>query len=175
MPTKPKPLPSIEDLSRILEYDHHTGNLIWKYRPEFEGLSWNSKLAGKPAGCIHPRGHIVVKTPWGFFRAHRIIFKMLHGWEPPEVDHHDLNPSNNRPDNLRPATFAQSQHNKKANKNNKLGLKGVRLDKRHGTYWSSIMVNRKHHFLGRFKTAEEAHAAYTAASAKLHGEFSRAA
>lgn len=45
------------------------------------------------------------------------------------------------------------------------------IDKRDGRWYSRITINGKHIHLGRFDTAEEAHAAYVAASREAYGEF----
>ncbi len=87
------------------------------------------------------------------------------------VDHIDMNPLNNQAHNLRVADRAQNGWNRKLNKNNTTGFKGVSWSPRHQLFESNITVRKKQHHLGKYKTAEDAHAAYQAAALKLHGEF----
>jgi len=87
------------------------------------------------------------------------------------VDHIDGDGLNCRTANLRRATRAQNQHNRRAQMG-VIGLKGV--TKHHGKWRASIKADGAHHHLGYYATPESAHAAYAAASARLHGEFGRA-
>ena len=59
--------------------------------------------------------------------------------------------------------------------NNSTGYKGVCYDKTHKVYVADICANGKSIRIGRYATAEEAHAAYCKAAADLHGDFSRVA
>lgn len=90
------------------------------------------------------------------------------------VDHIDGNPLNNQAANLRPADRAQNGWNRKLNKNNTSGYKGVSLCKRGpkaGLFAAAIQVRFKQHHLGHFPTADLAHSAYCNAAERLHGEF----
>lgn len=93
------------------------------------------------------------------------------------VDHIDGNKSNNRIDNLRPASVSQNAWNSKKRVNNTSGYKGVSFNApgRERPWMASIGVNGKRKTIGRYETAEEAHQAYCAAAQALHGEFARAA
>lgn len=87
-----------------------------------------------------------------------------------EVDHKNRNKLDNRRENLRVATKTQNSANKPAEKRNKVGLKGVRLN--HGKYEATIW-DKKSIYLGSFNFKEEAHNAYKEAAIKLFGEFAR--
>lgn len=87
------------------------------------------------------------------------------------VDHRDGDGLNNTRSNLRAADHQQNAHNRKGARGSKSGLKGAFLD---GKQWrSQIKVAGKMIPLGRYATAEEAAAAYTAAAIRYHGEFAR--
>lgn len=90
------------------------------------------------------------------------------------VDHADCNGLNNRRANLRQATPSQNAHNMRLPKDNKSGFKGVSWHRPSKRWMAEISANRRKHYLGIFRTREEAHDAYMAASAKLHGDFGRA-
>jgi hypothetical protein len=81
----------------------------------------------------------------------------------------------NRRANLRIATHQQNNHNHRISKNNTSGFKGVTWFERSKKWVAQINMNGKKIHLGLHGTPEAAHAAYAAASAKLHGEFGRTA
>jgi hypothetical protein len=85
------------------------------------------------------------------------------------TDHRDQNGTNNRRENLRPASDAENTRNRDIFKNNTSGFKGVYPE---GTkFYVLIMKDGKHYRLGRFATALEATRAYNKAAKELHGEF----
>jgi hypothetical protein len=101
---------------------------------------------------------------------HRLIMGNPEG---KQVDHINLDKLDNRKENLRICTRSQNGANKKAQKNNKCGYKGVSLNK--GKYYrAQIKINKKVIHLGMFKTAEEAAEMYKAAAKAFHGDFFRA-
>lgn len=104
-------------------------------------------------------------------RMHRVLMGNPSGFE---VDHVDGNGLNNRKINLRKATQSQNQQNSTISKNNTSGFKGVTWSKRSKKWQAQITIDRKYKQIGKFDTPEDAHAAYTKASAELHGEFGRA-
>lgn len=71
------------------------------------------------------------------------------------IDHIDRNKLDNRKCNLRIATASVNAINRGLQSNNTSGHKGVRLNK-HGSWVASITVNKKHIYIGSFKTKEEA-------------------
>lgn len=88
------------------------------------------------------------------------------------TDHRNLNTLDCRKENLREATHAQNNMNRGAQRNNALGIKGVR-QMADGRFIARITANRQTQYLGTFQTAESAQAAYAAAATELHGEFAR--
>ena len=83
------------------------------------------------------------------------------------VDHINGDSLDNRRENLRIVTQSQNIANSKPTAGK--GYKGVRFDKRYGTFRATITVNRKVQNLGSFKTEAEAVAAYNEASKKFFG------
>ena len=90
-----------------------------------------------------------------------------------EVDHIDGNGLHNYRENLRPANHNQNQHNKGKCYTNTTGYKGVRFDKRRGSYYASIMLNKKTVYIGAYKTAKKAALAYRKKAIELHQGFAR--
>lgn len=169
----PLPLPSREVLAHYFAYDRETGALTWRVRP------CHNVFAGDKAGTVSPQGYLRVMLKKRLLNVHRIVWKLETGEEPPaEMDHINGNPADNRLCNLRAATHAQNQRNKGLSKNNACGFKGVRWDGHSGSrsrpWRAAIRINGKRHYLGKFATPEEAHAAYQAATIQFHGAFARA-
>lgn len=102
---------------------------------------------------------------------HRIILNLTDNKI--KVDHINGNGLDNRKQNLRLATTQENGYNRKVNKNNTSGYKGVVYHKRDKRYQCSIKINGKRIHLGYFKTAIEAAKAYNEAAIKYFGEFAR--
>ena len=90
-----------------------------------------------------------------------------------QIDHRDGNSKNNRLSNLRLSTHSENAANRRRYRNNASGFKGVSLEARTGKWMAKITKDGRTYFLGRFPTAEEAHAAYAAKARELFGEFAR--
>jgi len=88
-----------------------------------------------------------------------------------EVDHKDRNPLNNQKHNIRLCNRQQQCFNQGLNSRNQSGFKGVSFLKDDNCWRARIKINQKYIYLGRFQSAQEAAAAYDAASLKYHGEF----
>lgn len=167
-----KPLPGADELRALFSYDPETGQLFWRSRPDRE-LRWNSRFVGKIAGGLDRHGTCVTVRVKGIghMKAHRVIWKMVHGDEPAEIDHIDGNHINNRLSNLRAADRASNQCNVAGWCRS--GLKGAYYDKRRKYWYSRIKADGRDVVLGKFDNADDAHLAYAAAAARLHGEFAR--
>jgi len=153
-------LPKIQD---NLEYKD--GFLYWK-------KTLGRKLKGNKAGWLN-KGYVMVGIDGETHPAHRIIFLLHHGYCSEFIDHIDGNRSNNKIENLRPATHNENARNCKTPSHNTSGFKGVCWDKRKNKWMAYITVNNKLKFLGYHEKIENAHLAYISA-AKLHfGSFAR--
>ena len=94
---------------------------------------------------------------------------MTGEWPKGHVDHINGDKLDNRLENLRDVPPATNFRNRGANRNNTTGFKGVTYDKRRKKFLAQLKVDRRHVYVGRFDTAEEAHAAYLAAVTKRVG------
>jgi hypothetical protein len=161
-------------LRKALDYDPETGLLFWRRRDDVPPKV-NNRFAGKPAGGRDGQyGYITVRLYDRLYQAHRLVWLHVHGvWPDAVLDHIDGNPTNNRIDNLRPATRAENNRNRAKAAGTISKLKGVTRDKRTGLWIAQIMISRKQHYLGQYLTEIGAHRAYCEAAARLHGAFAR--
>lgn len=89
-----------------------------------------------------------------------------------EVDHiNNQDTLNHRRSNLRLCTKSQNMSNRRSGSNSSSKFKGVVWDKSRGMWKVGITVNNKDHFIGRFKSEEEAAKAYIDKALQLHKEF----
>lgn len=157
-----------ERLLEVLEYNPDSGAFVWK-----KTVSARTQ-AGAIAGSLNiAHGYVEIGIDGLLYRAHRLAFFYVTGrWPPKEIDHIDLNRSNNKWANLRSADHSQNARNKAVRSDSATGLKGA-YKRSYGAFASKIKAEGKVICLGTFKTADEAHAAYCAAAEKYHGEFVR--
>lgn len=173
---------TLAQLRKALNYDPTTGVFIWLHRPRkhFRNAhgwnTFNSKYAGKQAGCLSPAGYVKIRINNGLCRADRLAYAHMTGRWPDQgidVDHIDGNRANDRWSNLRLASRSQTNMNQKLRSDSTSGWKGVSFDKRAQKWIAQIKANNRHIHLGTFKTPELAHAAYCEAAVRYFGEFAR--
>ncbi len=149
-------------------FEYRNGNLFWKVDRR------GNKLKGKQANRLKKsNGYQEITLNKKKFYAHRVIFMMIHGRWPEQIDHIDGDRSNNLIENLREANNAENNRNTKLRATNTSGFKGVVYNKLNKNYNASITVNYKSIHLGCFDTPEDAHKAYKKAALELHGDFAR--
>lgn len=156
-----------ELVRECLHYDPDTGIFTWLKPPRHGGKAKVGDVAGTPT--LNNRVTI------GIFKhrlyAHRLAWFYVHGrWPEKNIDHIDGNPSNNKLSNLREANQHENMQNlsRTPKKSNKSGFVGVSWCKAKRKWVAAIRIDGKQTQLGRFETAELAHAAYCEAKAKHH-------
>jgi hypothetical protein len=163
--TQAKELPAIEELNAAFTYDAESGRLMWKVRPD-ERSSWNTRFAGKEAfTCINNSGYRSGTFSGRGYLAHRIIWKMVHGDEPGQIDHINGDRTDNRAVNLRLATPLQNAANRKTH-----GLSRFKGVCKGAKSWCMVIGSRK---VCGFQSEMAAAAAYDAEAVALYGEFAR--
>ena len=182
MAIRRRELPSCSELYRLFSYNPETGEFLWRPRlGSTQGdKAFTTRFGGKPAGYIQKqkaglryRSLILTHFKQRCF-AHRIIWKMMTGQEPPDfLDHKDGNGLNLRWNNLRQATNSENMCNGSIPKSNTSGIKGVFWDTERQKWRAQIKKNKKLTILGRFDTLEEAATIVSAARVDFHGEFAR--
>lgn len=160
-----RPLPSVERVRALYDYDPATGLFRWK--------GGKLHLRGQIAGTLS-NGYVVLWIDGQQYGAHRIAWVHFYGREPvDQIDHRNRGRADNWIDNLREANNTGNSANKGPNKNNTHGTKGV--TRAHGRWQAQIKIDYQNHYLGIFDTPEEAHAAYLAKANEVFGEFARGA
>jgi hypothetical protein len=147
-----------------LLFDYVDGRLIAKTNSK-------TRKIGQTFCTVTEKGYLKGSVNGKSYKAHRLVFLYHHGYMPLQIDHIDGNPANNLIENLREATSAQNNQNRKA-----IGasnIKGVYWHKQINRWVASICVNRKNIHLGSFENIDDAASVATQARQKLHGEFAR--
>lgn len=158
-------------IKSILEYDPLTGDFYWKKRNDVP-VEWNTRWADKKAGSI-ALGYIIITINYVDYRAHVLAWVYMgNEWPKHDIDHKDMNRSNNAYDNLRVATRSQNKFNTRIRPDNTSGYKGIDFHK--NKYWRvRIMTDGLTTTLGYFLNIQDAVKARNAELAKYHGEFAR--
>lgn len=182
-----KALPARDVLHQLLSYDPETGKLFWKERPvemfpaKTEARSrclcalWNSRYANAEAFTFVDDGYRNGCIAGSRYRAHRVVWKMMTGDDPDQIDHINGDREDNRFCNLRDVSLAENSRNRRIPKNNKSGVIGVYHWQQDGIEYWVATVGRKRALY--FKEFDEAVAARKAAEIEygFHENHGRAA
>jgi len=132
---KVKPLPTKEELDKKYLYDPITGVLTSRYR-------------GSECKAENVKGYRVVRIDRVEYMAHRVIWVMMTGEDPCEleIDHENQIKNDNRFINLRLGTHGDNQRNK--------NTRGITKDK--GKWKARVQRNGKNILNKYFDTEQEA-------------------
>ena len=152
-----------ETLHQLFEY--REGNLYWKVARS------NRIKVGAKAGHENKLGYIEVRIDGKLYLLHRLIYIYHNGELSYNVDHIDNNNRNNKIENLRQCTQSGNGCNKRMQKNNTSGYKGVSYCKQTNKWKCNISFNGVDFWLGRFSSREDAVEAIKKARISIHKEF----
>ena len=150
------------------------GILYWKERPrshfssDRQHTSVNKIFAGRPAGGVNcTGGYFRVSIKGKLYNAHRVIYFMLTGEQPPVIDHIDRNKTNNNIENLRAVTRAQNSHN--------IAVKdrGVFWHKKNQRWTVNLRLNNKLLHFGSFADRAAASAVAAKAIKEIYGDYAQ--
>lgn len=176
---KPKPLPPVERLRELIDYDPATGFMVWRTRADdlFSGARypkaraarvWNAKFAGKPAlASPTSNGYLHGSVDNTDALAHRVAWKIVTGQEPEDTDHINGDRTDNRFANLRSCSRIDNMRNRGLSSNNRSGHHGVWQEAATGKWCAQIEHEGTVTDLGRHLTKEAAVAARQAAERSL--------
>ena len=165
-----KPLPPLERVKELLDYNPATGVFTWKV------TRCSTAQAGEEAGYFTSGGlYRALRIEGSAYLAHRVAWLYFYGEDPLEkdVDHKDCNSLNNAISNLRLATRRQNLWNSKGVRSEKSPYKGVYFQKHDGRWNAAIQHNGKKCHIGSYPTPEEASKAYREKAIELRGSFAR--
>ena len=125
--------------------------------------------------------HARIQTYTGAFRAKRYgnpievdMARQIMNCPPGlEVDHINGNLLDNRRCNLRICTHGENMRNRKLQKNNTTGYRGVTMVHPSKRYTAQIYEKRRKIHIGTYDTPEDAARAYNVAALANYGEFAR--
>ena len=179
-----KALPSQEVLRQLLRYEPETGKLFRlpmsadhvatsdARGPVWAAQAFNARYAGQEAFTyMDRRGYLHGKVQGTKYQAHRVIWKMVFGVDPDQIDHINGRQSDNRLVNLRACTNAENSRNYKKRKSGASGYRGVSFVVRDQRWIASINAAGRRVSLGGHPDAITAARAYDKAARKFHGEF----
>jgi hypothetical protein len=172
MPTPSKPMPPLEELQKLFDYNPVTGFFTWKIKFSNRPINPGDRaggLRGKP-----DKKYISLKCQGRSLQAHRVAWYMHYREDPGQmhVDHINGDSTDNRICNLRLATDQENSQNRKLGKNNTSGFKGVYSSYlRTKPYEAVVWIDGRKKIVGYFKSAEEAGEAVKKAKQQLHGDF----
>jgi hypothetical protein len=143
---------------------------LFDYHPESGILS--RKDNGAVCYSATGDGYLRVEMKGQIFRIHRLAHLWMTGKHPKhQIDHIDKHRHNNTWWNTRPATMSQNNFNRRLQRNNKSGHKGVC---QRGNKWqASIQIRGKKIHLGAFDELRDAVRVRVrqGAAKKFHGPF----
>lgn len=118
---------------------------------------------GQEAGALSGRGYRNIRIEGKYYLAHRLIWKLLYGEDPEEIDHINGNRSDNRITNLRSVCHYENMRNRKRGSDNTSGVMGVSWHKVNSKWRARIGEE----LLGDFDKFEDAVAARKQAEKEL--------
>lgn len=166
-----KPLPDQATLLKLLRYEPETGKLFWLARPpemfsdggigrSATHQAWNRRYPDTEAApCQKPkgaRGYRQINLCGRKYLVHRVIWKMVTGQEPPEVDHISGDKADNKWRNLRASDTVANKKNMAMQGRNKSGCTGVFWNNQLSRWQAFISVGKKRKHLGVHKDRDAA-------------------
>lgn len=182
-----KDLPEKSDLLQLLRYEPDTGKLFWRERdvslfPAKAALRsialcrlWNARYAYQEAFTSLNDGYRHGSIMGSNYKAHRVIWRMVTGCAPDQIDHINGNRADNRIENLRDVSLPENARNRQLPVNNTSGVIGVYFWKKGEIeYWVAQVGEKQSKY---FQTFDDAVAARKAAEIEygFHGNHGRAA
>ena len=136
------------EANEVFSYDEKQGILKW-------AIDRRAARKGNVAGTNN-KGYIKVAYKRKIYGAHRLIWLMVHGEWPNEIDHINGVTDDNRLVNLRAVDKTGNQRNSKFRSANKSGFMGVVWHKASKKWRAQISDGNKSITLGNFEDILEA-------------------
>lgn len=112
---------SAKQVRALFDYEPATGHLTWK-------KANTRRKVGERAGWTTSRGYRRVSVLGKIYTEHNVIWLLVTGkWPSKTIDHRNRRYDDNSWDNLRPATLTEQQGNRRFDRRNKSGVRGMSL------------------------------------------------
>lgn len=137
-------------LKELLSYDPETGL--------FTRLSTMTRhKVGSISGSPQNKGYVQIMIDTRNYLAHRLAWLYVYGEFPKgQIDHINRIKTDNRIINLRDVDNSINQLNNGIRKHNSSGVTGVMKDTRSNKWVVQLIFDNKRHYLGSYKTIDEA-------------------
>lgn len=158
-----------ERLRELVVYNPLTGEFTSRF-------SRGGVLAGSVLGNINKiLGYVIITIDRKKYYGHRLVWLYVYGeWPPDEIDHENLNKSDNRFFNIRESSSLQNKANRSVRKDNSLGVKGVHQTSS-GSFRVCIISRGAPYHRKCYKTLDAAKAAFREKYTELYGPYGRVA
>lgn len=157
-----------QELAKEL-FKYKNGKLIWLKKPS---KTSPAKIGGQ-VGTLMKDGYLRTQIQGKFYAIHRLIYLLHYGEMPKFIDHIDCNRTNNKIENLRIVSLQQNGYNRKINKNNKSGVKGVSWSKSAKKWVAQLKINGCQTYLGCYENLNDAKEVVEEVRSKEHGIYAR--
>lgn len=162
-----------EYLRERFRYDAETGKLFWRdagpehFKLHRSYLTWNKRFSGREVGAKLDNGYLYVNLKKRVLLVHRVIWALVYGHWPEQVDHINHIRVDNRLCNLRDVCASGNAQNTSLPSDNTSGRIGVYWFKQRSVWYARIKVGPKNYHLGYFKDKYDAIAAREAAERRF--------
>ena len=153
-----------EDILDIFNYNINTGIFTWK-------KSRRGVAKGVVAGTLRQDGYVHLCIGEERHFAHRVVYLLMEGYMPEQVDHINGNRSDNRWENLRACTPSENSQNRRIT-NSKSGFKNVNWHEQTKKWRVQVMIDGKSRSFGLYSNIEDAKRVAIIARKEIHGDFS---
>lgn len=145
------------------------------YEPE-SGIFTRLKTAGRYvagaiAGSMDDEGYLRISIDGKHYRSARLACLYMTGEMPIEADHINRIRHDDRWENIRQADRRQNAANRKLQRNNTSGFKGISWDKRRNLWGVNATIDGKLRWFGYFDDIELAGLVSSEVRSKIYGEF----
>lgn len=155
-----KPVPTGETIVSDVDYEY------------LNQFNWHLSRPGQGKRCAIR--NVLIAGQWTTRKMHQdVAERMGLSLAGRTVDHKNLDPLDNRRENLRAATQAEQNCNKGLTSLNTSGVKGVCWDKEKGKWYARISLRGRVVWASRFDSLDDAKQEREHRLATLHGEFAR--
>ena len=167
------PLPSADELRLLLRYEPESGRLFWIHRDRSLFSTnrawrlWNARYEGAEAFATFDVRYMVGRINGIRYYAHRVIWRMVTGEVPDQIDHINGNRLDNRFVNLRNVSAEKNSQNLPLTNRNRSGQIGVSWSAREGAWRAEICARGVRRHLGYFQDLADAIAARKEAQAEM--------